>query len=222
MAERKKSAPRIPCCQKKSSRSRATSRSSSRTTRSYDHWKHTTPETSSSGHRSEGATAPCGHVHQAVALRFGRHSPSEVARGLRLRSEGGPAAYNLQLVRGIVLMARFVAVDLFSGAGGMSLGARLAGIHVTLAVESDPHAARTYAANHPRTALFNDDIRRLSAHKLRAVKRRRCATIVFGGPPCQGFSYSNARTQDHRKPRQLALPGVHPRCPALEARLGRV
>lgn len=97
-------------------------------------------------------------------------------------------------------MDRFVAVDLFSGAGGMSLGARLAGIHVVLAVESDPHAAKTYATNHHRTALFNDDIRRLTAHMLRAVKRRRCRTIVFGGPPCQGFSYSNARTRTIENP----------------------
>lgn len=92
-------------------------------------------------------------------------------------------------------MARFVAIDLFAGAGGMSLGAQLAGIKVALAVESDPHAARTYTTNHPQTEVFNGDIRRLTKHKLRAVKRKRCRTIVFGGPPCQGFSYSNARTR---------------------------
>ena len=74
-------------------------------------------------------------------------------------------------------MARFVAVDLFAGAGGMSLGAQLAGIHIALAVESDPHAAKTYAANHPGTAVFDDDIRRLSAHKLDAFVK---TPSVFG------------------------------------------
>ena len=42
-----------------------------------------------------------------------------------------------------------VGVDLFCGAGGMTLGAKLAGIHVSFAVESDAHAAATYALNHP-------------------------------------------------------------------------
>lgn len=97
-------------------------------------------------------------------------------------------------------MARFVGVDLFAGAGGMSLGAQLAGIHVALAVESDPHAAKTYAASHPGTTVFTADIRRLSRHKFRSVKRKRCRTIVFGGPPCQGFSYSNARTRTIENP----------------------
>lgn len=97
-------------------------------------------------------------------------------------------------------MAQFVGVDLFAGAGGMSLGAQLAGVRVALAVESDQHAANTYASNHPATTVIADDIRRLSAHMLRKVKRETCRTIVFGGPPCQGFSYSNARTRTVQNP----------------------
>ena len=38
----------------------------------------------------------------------------------------------------------FVGVDLFAGAGGMSLGAQIAGVDVALAIENDPHAAATY------------------------------------------------------------------------------
>ena len=59
-------------------------------------------------------------------------------------------------------MKRFAAIDLFAGAGGMSLGAQLAGIDVVLAVEADPYAAKTYAANHANTTVFNDDVRRLN------------------------------------------------------------
>ncbi len=92
-------------------------------------------------------------------------------------------------------MKRFVAIDLFSGAGGMSLGARWAGVDVALAVECDPHAAKTYSANHPGTTVFSDDIRKLTPKKIRAVKKNDCTTVVFGGPPCQGFSYSNQRTR---------------------------
>jgi len=92
-----------------------------------------------------------------------------------------------------------IGIDLFSGAGGMSLGARRAGVDVALAVECDPHAARTYSANHPETAVVNKDIRKLTPRRIRAVAKRD-ATIVFGGPPCQGFSYSNLRTRSAENP----------------------
>jgi DNA (cytosine-5)-methyltransferase 1 len=86
-----------------------------------------------------------------------------------------------------------IGVDLFCGAGGMTLGAKLAGINVVFAVESDPHAAKTYAANHPEVKLFQKDIRKLRKVPIRAKNQ---ATILFGGPPCQGFSTSNQRTRN--------------------------
>jgi len=94
---------------------------------------------------------------------------------------------------------RMIGIDLFSGAGGMSLGARCAGIDVALAVESDPFAAATYVANHPGTAVFNDDIRKLTSRRIRVVDKRGIS-VVFGGPPCQGFSYSNLRTRSVDNP----------------------
>lgn len=89
-----------------------------------------------------------------------------------------------------------LGIDLFSGAGGMSLGAHNAGVSVALAVESDPHAAATYAANHPNTRLFTEDIRSLRSHILRPWKALSERLVVFGGPPCQGFSWSNVRTRN--------------------------
>jgi DNA (cytosine-5)-methyltransferase 1 len=85
-----------------------------------------------------------------------------------------------------------IGVDLFCGAGGMTLGAKLAGIQVVFAVEADPHAARTYAANHPEVNLFRNDIRKL--RKI-PVRKNDGQTVLFGGPPCQGFSTSNQRTR---------------------------
>lgn len=84
-----------------------------------------------------------------------------------------------------------IGIDLFSGAGGMTLGAKLAGIKVAIAVESDPHAAETYATNHPEVNLQTIDIRRL--RKLPPLPSG--SVILFGGPPCQGFSTSNQRTR---------------------------
>ena len=93
-----------------------------------------------------------------------------------------------------------IGIDLFSGAGGMSLGAVQAGIDVILAVESDSHAAKTYRANHPATTMFNGDIRMMSSREIKGLVPTGNGTVVFGGPPCQGFSYSNLRTRSPENP----------------------
>ncbi len=86
-----------------------------------------------------------------------------------------------------------IGIDLFSGAGGMSLGASQAGIDIKLSVELDPFAAWTYEHNHKNVAVFNDDIRKL---KKINVRKNSQGSIVFGGPPCQGFSTSNQKTRN--------------------------
>lgn len=92
---------------------------------------------------------------------------------------------------------RVVGVDLFAGAGGMSLGAELAGVKVCLAVEIDPHATETYRKNHPSTELIVQDVRALRRIGPEITGEVR---ILFGGPPCQGFSTSNQRTRTARNP----------------------
>ena len=93
-----------------------------------------------------------------------------------------------------------VGIDLFAGAGGMSLGATHAGIRVALAVESDPHATATYSANQPDARVFGDDIRHLTATHLIPWRPLRDRLIIFGGSPCQGFSWSNVRTRTITNP----------------------
>jgi len=92
----------------------------------------------------------------------------------------------------------FVGVDLFAGAGGMSLGAANAGIEVSVAVEVGAAACRTYSRNHPATKVVNADIRTLPGID---IDRRDRELVVFGGPPCQGFSTSNQRTRNDANPR---------------------
>lgn len=86
------------------------------------------------------------------------------------------------------------AVDIFSGAGGMSIGASLAGVDVKYAIENDPHAAATYSANHSHTVVLNSDIRKVNTSQLVNVKPNE-PLLLFGGPPCQGFSTSNQKTR---------------------------
>ena len=77
----------------------------------------------------------------------------------------------------------------------MSLGAMNAGIDVQLAIERDPHAARTYRCNQTRPRMFNSDIRVINPDHLVPWRDLSRDLIVFAGPPCQGFSWSNSRTR---------------------------
>ena len=77
----------------------------------------------------------------------------------------------------------------------MSAGAVQAGIQIAFAVESDQHAASAFKRNHPQCYVHHGDIRLLSAETFRHLTASSRDVIVFGGPPCQGFSYSNSRTR---------------------------
>jgi len=85
-----------------------------------------------------------------------------------------------------------IGVELFAGAGGMSIGAKLAGIDIKLAVEFDSHAAETFRRNNPEIELYDKDIRTLKAID---VDNSKGESVLFGGPPCQGFSTSNQRNR---------------------------
>lgn len=91
------------------------------------------------------------------------------------------------------------AIDLFSGAGGMSIGAEMAGITVKYAVELDKYAAQTFANNHKVTTLFNQDIRNIKSLDFKDLDHTQ-PKIIFGGPPCQGFSTSNQKNRDLNNP----------------------
>ena len=88
---------------------------------------------------------------------------------------------------------RFVGVDLFAGAGGMTLGAKRAGVAVLAAVENDPHAIATYEANHKDVKLWDTDVREWHEFPDSPADD---VKILFGGAPCQGFSTSNQRTRN--------------------------
>ena len=83
-----------------------------------------------------------------------------------------------------------LAVDLFAGCGGASLGFKSAGFEVLFGVEMDPTSARTYAENHSEVPLFVADIRSLDPDNVLGSLGL-CpeeVTVVLGCPPCQGFS----------------------------------
>ncbi|EOS7791766.1 DNA cytosine methyltransferase [Enterococcus hirae] len=100
------------------------------------------------------------------------------------------------------------ALDLFAGAGGFSLGLEESGINVVAAVEFDKKIAKTYKHNHQHTKIYNTDIRQIAANAHDASTREysenatiedafstigKSVDLIFGGPPCQGFSMAGRR-----------------------------
>lgn len=76
------------------------------------------------------------------------------------------------------------AVSLFTGAGGMDVGFEQAGFDIVFANEIDRYAAATYKANHPNIVLIQGDIKSC----ISSLSDYKGVDLVFGGPPCQGFS----------------------------------
>ncbi|MBV8858474.1 MAG: DNA cytosine methyltransferase [Acidobacteria bacterium] len=92
-----------------------------------------------------------------------------------------------------------IGIDLFSGAGGMSVGAGWSGIKVIAAVEADHHATATYSHNHKGGKVLAKDIKDVKVSDF-GVRDKSEPLIMFGGPPCQGFSTSNQRTRSSANP----------------------
>jgi DNA (cytosine-5)-methyltransferase 1 len=93
---------------------------------------------------------------------------------------------------------RPLGIDLFAGAGGMSLGFEQAGFDVVAAVEIDPIHATTHEFNFPDCAVIPRSVTEVSGCDIRAsagIGDRRI-DVVFGGPPCQGFSLIGQRAID--------------------------
>ncbi len=81
--------------------------------------------------------------------------------------------------------ATISVLDLFSGAGGLTTGFKLASdrYQTVRAVENDRSAAATYEANHGKGTVYCGDIQQwLRSEQVPEVD------LVLGGPPCQGFS----------------------------------
>jgi len=86
-----------------------------------------------------------------------------------------------------------IGIELFSGAGGLSLGAHNAGIRVSHAIEIAKAPSATFRLNNPRAMVINEDIRRVDPLM---IDFPQAPTVLFGGPPCQGFSTSNQKNRN--------------------------
>ena len=79
-------------------------------------------------------------------------------------------------------------VDLFSGAGGLSLGFEMAGFNNVFSVEYDKKIAESYKKNFPTHNLLVKDIQEITDDEIITLQHNQEVDVVIGGPPCQGFS----------------------------------
>ncbi|MBX0330666.1 DNA cytosine methyltransferase [Oscillochloris sp. ZM17-4] len=104
---------------------------------------------------------------------------------------------------------RPIAVDLFAGIGGFSLGFEQAGFDIAVAVEYDPVHAAVHAYNAPHTRVICADLSAMPSAQIASavmesphIAGRTSAgamvdiDVIFGGPPCQGFSTMGKRLID--------------------------
>lgn len=115
-----------------------------------------------------------------------------------------------------------IAVDLFCGAGGMSEGILQAGFHIVFSSDKSPEVALTYTNRHEQLGLIQGknthfeqmDIRELTGDFIKEkvsnleifkdsdrMNNKNPIDVIFGGPPCQGFSRSGKR--DPKDPRNF-------------------
>lgn len=94
------------------------------------------------------------------------------------------------------------AVSLFAGCGGFCEGVELAGLSVRCAIEIDPFAAETYRYNFKHVPLIEDDIANFLRNNISEdIQKYQLENVdlVFGGPPCQGYSQIGTRDLQDRR-----------------------
>ena len=93
------------------------------------------------------------------------------------------------------MLKKPTAIELFCGAGGLSIGLKKAGFEVILANEIEKDFAKTFEINHPNSKLICDDIHNIDFKaELNKLNTKR-VDLLSGGPPCQGFSTVGSKNE---------------------------
>lgn len=93
-------------------------------------------------------------------------------------------------------MRKIVGVDLFCGAGGLTLGMRKAGVDVRLGVDNDPRFKKTYESNNPKSTFLLADINKLTGREISKIidLKKDEEFILAACAPCQPFSTHNKKS----------------------------
>ena len=94
-------------------------------------------------------------------------------------------------------MKKYNAIDLFSGAGGLSYGFESAGFNILLGIDNDEKALETFELNHNGAKSICGDITEITYEKdIKPLIGDKEIDVIIGGPPCQGMSLSGPRQFD--------------------------
>lgn len=101
----------------------------------------------------------------------------------------------------ITALQKPVAVDLFSGCGGLTLGLKQAGFNVLASVEIEPIFVETYKMNHPEVDVWTRDIRIIKPAEFMQKLDLKPGELdlLAGCPPCQGFSTIGTQREDDER-----------------------
>ena len=98
-------------------------------------------------------------------------------------------------------------LSLFSGAGGLDYGFKLAGFHPVLAIDINHAAIATYKRNHPDTTAIPLDLATAEPAEILGLWENNAGSLepvgIIGGPPCQAFSSSNVHQTENDPRREL-------------------
>ncbi|WEG11145.1 DNA cytosine methyltransferase [Pullulanibacillus sp. KACC 23026] len=93
-------------------------------------------------------------------------------------------------------MGTYKVLDLFAGAGGLSLGfSQTSRFETVMAIEINKNAAETYKQNH-NIEVIAEDIRTIDFKDYKKYPQLNDISVVIGGPPCQGFSNANRQKSE--------------------------
>lgn len=90
-------------------------------------------------------------------------------------------------------------IDLFCGAGGLSVGLEKAGLDCLLGIDHISSAIQTFQINHPKAKSICGDISEIDSSNIKKIINNKKVDLICGGPPCQGFSTIGTNDKnDHR------------------------
>lgn len=109
----------------------------------------------------------------------------------------------------LVIKAKYTAVDLFCGCGGVTEGLKQCGFEVVAGLDHDPVVKETYVANHPKVSFYNEDVKEFDPEIIRNndLKGDRLDLLVICAP-CQPFSSLNKSKVKKDSRRYLILEAI--------------
>lgn len=99
-------------------------------------------------------------------------------------------------------MTKLKVLDLFCGAGGLSLGFKLAGFDIIGAIDFNQQAIETHEANFSNSINICGDIKNID--NIEITNMFEGVDVIIGGPPCQGFSAANQwQTEEEKREKNM-------------------